>query len=247
MQATGSEYHSAAPAHRKSSISRWYKWSSHFCTLCGADVEDPYHVLVSCTDPGTLAAREAFTQSLPQRIDHILRLLILPRHIVDRLTFLGHNAELLRRERTLRSIVELASNTSWHSADGKFTLFHLLSVSTWSCRSLNNAMPLSSALAKIFESSDFETKNHHVRPMINSWANWGATGVLNIFSAWNSAVAPRVASACVAEKPLRAARRAAAIIASAKQSDESRQPRLPRPLGNRMPSRFNGFVVDRFG
>ena len=28
------------------------------------------------------------------------------------------------------------------------------------------------------ESQSFELKNHHVRPMANSWANWGAAGVL---------------------------------------------------------------------
>ena len=87
--------------------------------------------------------------------------------------------------------------------------------------------------------------------MVNSWVNWGATGVLSIFTAWNSAVAPRVAAALATEKSLRAARRAAAIVSSvsspAGRASEQPEPRLPRPLGSRMPPRFDGFVVDRFG
>ena len=219
------------------------------CSLCGVDVEDPYHVLVSCTDAGTIAAREAFTRSLPDRIAYILRLLLLPPHVVDRLSYVGRNAEITRRERILHHVVDLAKNTNWDSADGKFALFHLLAVSTWSRRSLDAAMPLSNLVAEIFESSDFESKNHHIRPMVNSWVNWGATGVLSIFTAWNSAVAPRVAAALATEKPLRAARRAAAIVSSVSSpaGRASEQPRLPRPLGSRMPPRFDGFVVDRFG
>ena len=38
------------------------------------------------------------------------------------------------------------------------------------------------------ESPSFELKNHHVRLMASSWANWGAAGVLGIFAAWNRAL-----------------------------------------------------------
>ena len=36
------------------------------------------------------------------------------------------------------------------------------------------AQPVSMAIAEILESPSFELKNHHVRPMANSWVNWGA-------------------------------------------------------------------------
>ena len=44
------------------------------------------------------------------------------------------------------------------------------------------------------ESPSFELKNHHVRLMASSWANWGAAGVLGIFAsaaAWDRARMPR--------------------------------------------------------
>ena len=52
------------------------------CTLCGTDVEDPYLVLVSCSDPGTVDARAEFIRDLPARLQHLLRLCVLPCHVV---------------------------------------------------------------------------------------------------------------------------------------------------------------------
>jgi hypothetical protein len=88
-------------------------------------------------------------------------------------------------------------------------------------------MPLSRALAGVFEPNTFELKNHHVRPLVNGWANWGAAGVLDIFAVRNAVAAPRVAAAFVAVSPRAAQCR-----------------RLPRPVGSRLPAWLNGCVVD---
>ena len=205
------------------------------CTHCGTDVEDPYHVLVVCSDPQTVAARNSFIDGLPERLSRLLRLLVLPRHVVDRLSFEGNVHELERRESLLLRVEQLARNTEWSSADGKFALFRLLAVATWRSRPCRPDMPLSRAIAEIFESPKYELKNHHVRPLANSWANWGAAGVLAIFAAWNTTMAPREADQNEPEKPMRPARRAAAAIA---------QRRLPRLTGSRRPARLADYVVD---
>jgi len=215
---------------------------SQHCTLCGTDVEDPYHVLVACTEPSTVVARHAFTQGLPQRLCHLLRLLVLPRHVVDRLSYRHLFDELSRREAVLQNVELLAQQTDWTSADGKFVLFRLLSVATWTRRPCRADMPLSKAVAEIFESPSFELKNHHTRPFVNSWANWGAAGVLSIFAAWNSAISPHLKEDAAAALPQRAARRAAAITNAAPARRVSRH--LPRPKGSRLPASLAGFVVD---
>ena len=215
------------------------------CSLCDSDVEDPYHVLVTCSDAATVAARAKFLQSVPDRLAHLVRLLVLPRHVVDRLAFRRNFLEIHRREQLIEKVAELAKITDWLSADGKFVLFHLLAVATWTTRSCREHMPLSISLAEIFESGRFELKNHHVRPFVNCWANWGAAGVLDIFAAWNVTAAPQVAAAFEASKPERAARSAAAIVRAVAVSPRAAQRRrLPRPVGSQLPARFAGCVVD---
>lgn len=41
--------------------------------------------------------------------------------------------------------------------------------------------------------------------LVNSWANWGASAVLDIFTAWNSVASPVVTAATAAAQPQRAA------------------------------------------
>ena len=215
------------------------------CCLCNADVEDPYHVLVVCSNSATVAARTAFLDGVPERLSQIIRLLVLPRHAVDRLTFRNDFHELNRRENLVQHIRQLAEVTDWSSADGRFVLFHLFAVATWTRRSCRVDMPLSLALAELFVNETFELKNHHVRPFANSWANWGATGVLNIFAAWNAVAVPRAADASAVAKPERAARFAASIACVSVASPRAAQRRrLPRPIGSRLPTRFDGCVVD---
>jgi hypothetical protein len=215
------------------------------CSICNEHVEDPYHVLVECPEPATVAARAVFQQGVPEHVERIVRLLVLPRHVVDRLSFRHDFYELNRREELVQQIRKLADDTDWSSADGRFVLFHLLAVATWTHRPCRADMPLSRALAGVFESNTFELKNHHVRPLVNGWANWGAAGVLDIFAAWNAVAAPRVAAAFVAAKPERAARSAAAIArAVAVFPRAAQRRRLPRPVGSRLPAWLNGCVVD---
>jgi hypothetical protein len=121
-------------------------------------------------------------------------------------------------------------------------LFRLLAVATWSSRPCRADMPLSRAIAGIFESPEYELKNHHVRPLANAWANWGASGVLDIFTAWNSAAAPHVAAAAAAAMPVRSARRAAVLARAAPRRQV--RGRLPRPIGSRLPAGLADFVVD---
>jgi hypothetical protein len=169
--------------------------------------------------------------------------MLLPRHVVDRLAFKLQFAEIGRREMQIAHIAQLACATDWASEDGRFALFHLLAVATWTSRPCTAVMPLSSALAALFES--VELKNHHVRPLANSWANWGASGVLAIFAAWNSRAAPQVASALALSQPSRAARRAAAAAKETLLAPRRDQRvRLPRPIGSALPSHFSGFLVD---
>ena len=212
------------------------------CTLCGADAEDPYHVLVACSDPSTVAARAAFTADAPERLGRLMRLCVLPPHVVERLSFRRRFDELGRRESLIEHVEQLARSIDWSSADGKFVLFRLLAVATWSSRPCRADMPLSRAIAGIFESPEYELKNHHVRPLANAWANWGASGVLDIFTAWNSAAAPHVAAAAAAAMPVRSARRAAVLARAAPRRQV--RGRLPRPIGSRLPAGLADFVVD---
>jgi hypothetical protein len=103
-------------------------------------------------------------------------------------------------------------------------------------------MPLSLAIAEILESPSFELKNHHVRPMANSWANWGAAGVLDIFAAWNRALVPHAVVVSAAELSQRSSRRAAAIALAPQPRRTQR--RFPRPSGSRLPTALADFVVD---
>jgi hypothetical protein len=169
--------------------------------------------------------------------------MLLPRHVVDRLTFVGDVAGIRQREQQIADIEQLARGTNWAAADGKFVFFHLLAVATWTTLPCRSDMPLSFALASLFES--VELKNHHVRPLVNCWANWGARSVLAIFTAWNSGAAPQVASVLASDKPVRAARRAAAADhAAARAPRRGQRARLPRPQGSALPGRYKGFVVD---
>ena len=199
-------------------------------------------------------------------IHRLLRLCVLPRHVVDRLTYNGLHAEIARRESMLQHIAQLACTVDWTSADGKYVLFHLLAVATWTSRSCRPDMPLSLAIAAIFESPVFELKNHHVRPLANSWANWGAAGVLNIFAAWNVAMSPLVTVASAASSPLRASRRSTAIVSALPRRTRQRRtqkrrshrraavaPTVPPPQkprrslrlpGSRLPAKLVPYVVD---
>ena len=206
-------------------------------------MEDPYHVLVVCSDPATVAARETFTRALPQHIEDIVRLLILPRHVVDRLTFKSRFAEIALREGSIQRIRNLAQATDWSSQDGKFALFHLLATATWSRRLCRADMPLSMALAEVFEDPVYEAKNHHIRPVSNRWANMGASGVLSIFRSWNARAAPLLADSDAALKSVRDATRNAAIL-NMKGQRVRKTSRTPRTSGGRRPTRFADFIVD---
>ena len=170
--------------------------------------------------------------------------------------------EITRRESLLQHVEQLAHEVDWASADGKFVLFHLLAVSTWTSRPCRPDMPLSMAVAEIFESPTYELKNHHVRPLANSWANWGAAGVLRIFEAWNLTMAPRVAATALDTIPIRASRRVASISSSTQplKMKRRRSPkrvrhrsRLDSPIGlsrralrrsMRLPAKLAPYVVD---
>ena len=117
--------------------------------------------------------------------------------------------------------------------------YNLLAVSTLTRRPRRPDMLLSLAVAEIFESPSFELKNHHVRPMANSWANWGAAGVLDIYAAWNRALAPHAAAVSAAELSRRSSRRAAAIaLAPQPRRSQRRSLRL-----SRLPTALAAFVV----
>ena len=153
--------------------------------------------------------------------------------------------EIWNREVRISDIQRIAQSTDWESVDGKFALFHLLAAATWTSRPCRVDMPLSSALASLFES--VEMKNHHIRPIANSWANWGASGILRIFESWNSVAAPGITNkaASAHSQSLRAIRRREAITtANAREPNFGKRCRLPRPSGSRLPDRFRDFVVD---
>ena len=42
------------------------------CCLCDSDVEDPYHVLVTCSDAATVGARAKFLRSVPDLLAHLV-------------------------------------------------------------------------------------------------------------------------------------------------------------------------------
>ena len=87
-------------------------------------IEDLYHVLVTCTEASTAAARAVFTTGLPERLVHLLSLVVFLRHGVDRLTYSRNLGELSRREALMSCLEQLAREVDWASADGKFVLFH---------------------------------------------------------------------------------------------------------------------------
>ena len=81
-------------------------------------------MLVTCTEASTAAARAVFTTGLPERLVHLLSLVVFLRHGVDRLTYSRNFGELPHREALLSRLEQLAREVDWASADGKFVLFH---------------------------------------------------------------------------------------------------------------------------
>ena len=158
------------------------------CLNCGDCNADPYHVLIQCSHPAVVAARDMTTAQLPARIEQLVLHAVLPRPLLRRLEYLGHVNEIARRRGVASNVASLASMTDWQSPDGRFTLFHLLAVATWPLRSVEREdLYLSRSLASVFSRS--EIKNHHARPMANFWAGFAWRSVESIFKAWNAAAA----------------------------------------------------------
>ena len=76
-------------------------------------IEDLYHVLVTCTEASTAAARAVFTTGLPERLVHLLSLVVFLRHGVDRLTYSRNFGELPHREALLSRLEQLAREVDW--------------------------------------------------------------------------------------------------------------------------------------
>jgi hypothetical protein len=175
-------------ARKRAALSRHIQDSLHCddpCPNCGDATADPYHVLVECRHAAVVTARTAFTAQLPGRLERLVLHALLPRQTLQRLTFLGRDAEIARLRQVAADVCALASRTSWQSPDGRYSLYHLLAVATWSRRAVaRQDLYLSRALAAVF--STCEMKNHHVRPLANYWASWASQGIQTIFNAWNS-------------------------------------------------------------
>ena len=157
--------------------------SSDPCPLCGDPTADPYHVLIECTHPQVVLSRSQVTDTLPSWLEKFTELALLPRPLRLRLEFLGRCLEIDRRLEIARQLGHRASITDWQSSDGRFTLFHLLAVATWSMRSVSPDLELSHSIADVLTKS--EAKNHHSRPLANYWARWAYKSIVGIFTAWN--------------------------------------------------------------
>jgi hypothetical protein len=70
-----------------------------------------------------------FLQGVPaQHVEHIVRLIVLPLHVIDRLTFWQDLSKLNRYVELVQRIRQLSDNAERSSTDGRFVLFHLLAV-----------------------------------------------------------------------------------------------------------------------
>ena len=155
------------------------------CPNCGNDTADPYHVLVECGNPTVAAARARTIATLPRQIKQLAVHALLPYPKLKWLTYHGRVAEIDRLRKVASDIAALAELTDWQSADGRFTLFHLLAVATWPLRAVSRVdLHLSRSLAAVFTAC--EIKNHHVRPLANFWAGWAGRETMSIFKSWNA-------------------------------------------------------------
>ena len=162
---------------RKEDIAPMLTTNYERCVNCGDTTSDPYHVLVQCSHPTVVDAR---ARVISQLVQHAF----LPRPVLARLQYHGQTGEINKRRDVISNIGTLASCTDWASADGRFTLYHLLAVATWPLHIVSGQnMYLSRALAAVFTS--VEIKNHHSRPLSNYWTCWGGRATLNIFRSWN--------------------------------------------------------------
>ena len=145
-------------------------------------------MLVQCAHPAVAASRLTFVNRLPQRLEQLVLLALLPRQVYQRLAYLGQTQEIARRQQVAEDVRALASLTDWQSSDGRFSLFRLFAVATWPLQMVErDDLHLSRVLAMVF--SACEMKNHHLRPLANAWAGWAGPGVTEIFACWNSAAA----------------------------------------------------------
>jgi hypothetical protein len=116
----------------------------------------------------------------------LVQLALLPSPKRRLLELRGDTDEIDRLRQIAADISTLASLTNWDSPDGKFSLFHLLAVATWSNQAVDLPdMYLSRSLAQLFSTT--EIKNHHSRPLSNFWVTFAGKSVLQLFKSWNTA------------------------------------------------------------
>ncbi len=154
------------------------------------------HVLLHCSHPAVLAARQRALLELPRVVSNIcLRLAVQqdPR----RLSPVAHarGSPLADRVRALgphtARVQDALEHVDWQSPDGLFATYHILLAATWDPSALRQtpagtSQALSSALADLFSRTTLP--NHQLRGAANLWFPWAARTNFRIISAWAGAI-----------------------------------------------------------
>jgi len=180
---------------------------THPCPLCGTSPVTPFdsfHVLVECEHEAVVAARRLATSELPRLLPRISDDCAAARNAMEKVPWLGHGPTQVLPPGSvniLRATLDLNA-IGWSSLEGRFCLFRLLCVCTWSAWHLANEGPLGSAppcvspptppdvpLSAMLAATFDSTRAHHcyLRPLAHAWARWAGAANLSICKAWGEA------------------------------------------------------------
>jgi hypothetical protein len=151
------------------------------CTKCRVPgtQEAPFHVCTECTHPEVVAVRREVTDSIPALARTIAykAALACERHPQEA------EAQARAAERG-EGAREAAQRTDWAQPEGKYVLFHLLTVSTWPARVAHDPHHLAAVLGRAF---DVTAKPHRTRAIANAMVLWAGPRLRRLFDAWHGA------------------------------------------------------------
>jgi hypothetical protein len=175
----------AKRARQSSAVAEWSRRANKDgpCRLCRGDHEDPYHVLLECTDPATVAQRALMVDSLNNFLVSLCRhaLIAMSPHAADGITPDDGHAAI----NVAALLVAVAAMTmDWTSAEGRWVAYRLLACASWPARAAQATHPfgLATALGMLLDA--VQAKPHHLRPLANAWFAWASGWVLKITRTW---------------------------------------------------------------
>ena len=158
------------------------------CHLChGMGDEGPYHACCVCPHGDVDEVRAKVIRTLPNLIYHLVR---LGYQSIEPKDGDGLAAALIAE-----AAQHLAEHQDWTTAEGRFIMFRLLSLTPWPAALPEAAAgPLTALLGRMFDAAN--AKSHRIRPLCNMWATWAQKWLLRLHSAYYGQRPAPAAAAC---------------------------------------------------